>query len=102
MDLDAALRRALEREQLRLAAQPIVMLDTGRVIGFELLLGWSRPGVPDLSPASFIPLAEDNGMIVDIGRWVLQEGVAQLARWLATGVGHDLTISVNVSRTPGT
>jgi diguanylate cyclase (GGDEF)-like protein len=105
LDLDAALRRALEREQLRLAAQPIVMLDSGRVIGFELLLVWSRPGIPDLSPASFIPLAEDNGMIVDIGRWVLQEAVAQLAQWLATGVGDGLTISVNVSarqvREPG-
>ena len=105
LDLDAALRRALEREQLRLAAQPIVMLDSGRVIGFELLLGWRRPGIPDLSPASFIPLAEDNGMIVDIGRWVLQEGVALMAKWLARGVGAGLTISVNVSarqvREPG-
>ena len=105
LDLDAALRRALERDQLRLAAQPIVMLDSGVVTGFEMLLVWSRPGIPDLSPASFIPLAEDNGMIVDIGRWVLQEAISRLAQWHAAGVAHELTISVNVSprqvREPG-
>jgi len=105
LDLDAALRRALERDQLRLAAQPIVMLDSGIVTGFEMLLVWSRPGIPDLSPASFIPLAEDNGMIVDIGRWVLQEAISRLAQWHAAGVAHELTISVNVSprqvREPG-
>jgi EAL domain-containing protein (putative c-di-GMP-specific phosphodiesterase class I) len=81
------------------------MLDTGRVTGFELLLVWSRPGIPDLSPASFIPLAEDNGMIVDIGRWVLQEGITQFAQWRAAGLAHGLTISINVSprqvREPG-
>lgn len=97
LDLDAALRRALERDQLRLAAQPIVMLDTGRVAGFELLLQWRRPGLPDLSPVTFIPLAEDNGMIVEIGRWVLREGIATLGQWRRAGVADDLTISVNVS-----
>ena len=97
LDLDAALRRALERDQLRLGAQPIVMLDTGRVTGFELLLQWRRPGMPDLSPGAFIPLAEDNGMIVEIGRWVLQEAVERFAGWRESGLGLDLTISVNVS-----
>jgi len=105
LDLDAALRRALEREQLRLAAQPIVALDSGAVTGFELLLVWSRPGIPDLSPASFIPLAEDNGMIVDIGRWVLQEGIAQFAQWRRAGLAEGMTVSINVSprqvREPG-
>ncbi|SBS78461.1 Diguanylate cyclase/phosphodiesterase [uncultured Mycobacterium sp.] len=105
LDLDAALRRALERDQLRLVAQPIVMLDTNRVTGFELLLQWRRPGLPDLSPVAFIPLAEDNGMIVDIGRWVLQEGIATLAQWRGAGLAEGLTISVNVSprqvREPG-
>ncbi len=105
LDLDAALRRALERDQLRLAAQPIVTLDTGRVTGFELLLQWRRPGLPDLSPVAFIPLAEDNGMIVDIGRWVLQEGIATLAQWRRRGLADGITVSVNVSarqvREPG-
>lgn len=97
LDLDTALRRALERDQLQVAAQPIVMLDTGVVQGFELLLQWRRPGLPDLSPETFIPLAEDNGMIVEIGRWVLQEGIANLARWRASGLAQGLTIAVNVS-----
>ncbi|MGY4708629.1 putative bifunctional diguanylate cyclase/phosphodiesterase [Mycolicibacterium sp. CBM1] len=105
LDLDAALRRALERDQLCLAAQPIVMLDSNRVTGFELLLQWRRPGLPDLSPSAFIPLAEDNGMIIDIGRWVLQEGIATLACWRRAGLADKLTISVNVSprqvREPG-
>ena len=73
------------------------MLDSGIVTGFELLLVWSRPGIPDLSPASFIPLAEDNGMIVEIGRWVLQEGITQFAQWRAAGLAQGLTVSINVS-----
>ena len=73
------------------------MLDTGAITGFELLLHWRRPGLPVLSPGTFIPLAEDNGMIVDIGRWVLQQAVAQLAEWRAAGLAQGLTISVNVS-----
>ena len=97
LDLDSALRRALERDQLRVAAQPIVMLDTGIVTGFELLLRWRREGLPDLSPDVFIPLAEENGMIVEIGRWVLQEGIAEFARWRASGLAQGLTVSVNVS-----
>lgn len=97
LDLDTALRRALERDQLRVSAQPIVRLDTGAVKGFELLLQWRRPGLPNLSPETFIPLAEDNGMIVEIGRWVLQEGIATLAQWRASGLARGMTISVNVS-----
>ncbi|BBY84829.1 putative bifunctional diguanylate cyclase/phosphodiesterase [Mycolicibacterium tokaiense] len=97
LDLDAALRRALERDQLKVAAQPIVMLDSGAVTGFELLLQWRRPGLPNLSPDTFIPLAEDNGVIVEIGRWVLQEGIDAVAEWRAAGVADRLTISVNVS-----
>ena len=61
LDLDAALRHAVERDELRLVAQPIVMLDTGVVTGFEVLLQWHRPGLPVLYPGAFIPLAEDNG-----------------------------------------
>ncbi|EHB55076.1 diguanylate cyclase/phosphodiesterase [Mycolicibacterium rhodesiae JS60] len=105
LDLDSALRHAVERDQLRLRAQPIVMLDSGIVIGFEMLLQWHRPGLPVLSPGAFIPLAEDNGMIVEIGRWVLRETIQTLARWRADGLALDLTMAVNVSprqvREPG-
>ena len=101
LDLDAALRRALERDQLRLVAQPIVVLDSGTVTGFELLLQWHRPGLPALAPGAFIQLAEDNGMIVEIGRWVLQEAVNRLAEWRASGLAQGLSISVNVSAHQG-
>ncbi|WP_445167814.1 putative bifunctional diguanylate cyclase/phosphodiesterase [Mycolicibacterium sp. Dal123E01] len=105
LDIDSALRHAVERDQLRMRAQPIVMLDTGVVTGFEVLLQWHRPGLPVLYPGSFIPLAEDNGMIVEIGRWVLRETIKTLARWRADGLALDLTMSVNVSprqvREPG-
>ena len=105
LDLDTALRHAVERDELRVGAQPIVMLDTGVVIGFEVLLQWHRAGLPVLAPGAFIPLAEDNGMIVEIGRWVLRETIRTLARWRADGLALDLTMSVNVSprqvREPG-
>ncbi|MCV7174243.1 putative bifunctional diguanylate cyclase/phosphodiesterase [Mycolicibacterium sphagni] len=105
LDLDTALRHAVGRNQLRLSAQPIVTLDTGVITGFEVLLQWHRPGMPVLYPGAFIPLAEDNGMIVEIGRWVLRETIETLARWRADGLALDLTMSVNVSprqvREPG-
>lgn len=105
LDLDTALRRAVERDQFQLAVQPIVTLSTGRVAGFEALLRWHRPGLPPVQPDVFIPLAEDNGMIVEIGRWVLKEAIQRLAGWQATGLADGLTMSVNVSarqvREPG-
>ncbi len=105
LDLDTALRRALERDQLQLAVQPIVTLTTGRITGFEALLRWNRPGLPQVQPDVFIPLAEDNGMIVEIGHWVLKEAIQRLAGWQAAGLAHGLTMSVNVSarqvREPG-
>ncbi|KDE99876.1 hypothetical protein Y900_013250 [Mycolicibacterium aromaticivorans JS19b1 = JCM 16368] len=97
LDLDAALRHAVERGELRCSAQPIVVLDTGVITGFEMLLQWHRPGLPVLYPGAFIPLAEDNGMIVEIGRWVLHETIQTLAQWRADGLALDLTMSVNVS-----
>jgi diguanylate cyclase (GGDEF)-like protein len=105
LDLDAALRHAVERDELRVSAQPIVMLDSGVITGFEVLLQWHRPGLPVLFPGAFIPLAEDNGLIVEIGRWVLRETIQTLSRWRADGLALDLTMSVNVSprqvREPG-
>lgn len=97
LDLDAALRHAVERNELRVSAQPIVVLNTGVITGFEMLLQWHRPGLPVLFPGAFIPLAEDNGLIVEIGRWVLYETIQTLAQWRADGLALDLTMSVNVS-----
>jgi diguanylate cyclase (GGDEF)-like protein/PAS domain S-box-containing protein len=98
MILSAQLRRALERDQLHLAFQPIVALTTQRVASFEVLLRWDHPELGLVSPAEFVPIAEDAGMIVSIGRWVFERTCAQLARWHAEGGGlRDLRLSVNAA-----
>jgi Amt family ammonium transporter len=76
-----ALRRALERGELRVFYQPIVAVDDGRPLAVEALLRWQHPERGLVSPAEFIPLAEDTGMIVPMGRWVLEEALRQRACW---------------------
>jgi diguanylate cyclase (GGDEF)-like protein/PAS domain S-box-containing protein len=92
------LRDAIEHEQLRLFYQPIVSVLDGGIVGAEALLRWDHPQHGLLPPSEFIPLAEETGLIVPFGRWVLQQAWAQLARWHATlGFGSPLHVSVNVS-----
>lgn len=86
---------ALDNDQLFLAYQPIFDLSTERATGVEALLRWSHPTRGVIPPDVFIPIAEANGLIVAIGRWVLQQACQQAARWHAQG--HPLAISVNVS-----
>ena len=90
--LEADLRQALPNRELTLAFQPLV--DTRRlaVTGFEALLRWHHPGRGPVSPADFVPLAEEIGLIGEIGRWVLGEACAQAARWPG-----DFTVAVNLS-----
>ena len=90
--VEQTLREALERGELSLAFQPQVTLDDGRVTGFEALLRWQHPVLGAVSPAEFVPVAEDAGLIGGIGRWVLAEACRQAACWPA-----HLTVSVNVS-----
>ena len=90
------LRRVLEREELVLYYQPIVSLKTGQMNGCEALLRWNRPGQGLVPPARFIPLAEDSGLIVEIGEWALKQVCNQLATWKSSGM-PDLFASVNVS-----
>ena len=99
LELEADLRAALALGAFRLAYQPIVALDDGRVVGAEALLRWTRAGGEVVSPAVFIPVAEESGLIVPLGRWVLREACRQLAAWDATLVVGDrpLTLSVNLS-----
>jgi diguanylate cyclase (GGDEF)-like protein/PAS domain S-box-containing protein len=94
--LEADLRNALERDELRLFYQPQVGRD-GQLTGAEALIRWQSPARGLVAPAEFIPIAEATGMIVPIGRWVLEQACAQLACWARQpGLGH-LSIAVNVS-----
>jgi diguanylate cyclase (GGDEF)-like protein/PAS domain S-box-containing protein len=92
----AELAEAVERREFRLHYQPIVTLPSGQVSGYEALLRWEHPELGQLPPLDFIPLAEESGLIVPIGRWVLQEACMHAAR-LGAAEQRELEISVNVS-----
>jgi len=94
-ELELDLAGALERGELFLLYQPTVDLRTERMIGVEALVRWAHPERGLLAPDRFIPLAEDSGLIVSIGAWVLSEACRQAVRWRAHG--HELTVAVNVS-----
>jgi diguanylate cyclase (GGDEF)-like protein/PAS domain S-box-containing protein len=96
LETESALRRAVERGELRLHYQPEVNLATGAVRGFEALVRWDHPQRGLLGPNAFIPLAEETGLIVPIGEWVLREACTEAARWAAVS-SEPLTLSVNLS-----
>ncbi len=90
--LEGDLARALDRNQLSLAFQPIVEASDERISGFEALLRWTHPTLGNIPPVKFIPVAEDTGLIVRIGAWVIEQACAEAARWPA-----DIRIAVNLS-----
>jgi diguanylate cyclase (GGDEF)-like protein len=98
LELEHDLRNALERGELHLAYQPVVRYPAGPVDSVEVLLRWRHPERGELGPDSFIPVAEESGVIVTIGHWVLDQACRTLAEWRATvpGAGH-LQVAVNVS-----
>ena len=98
LSVETALYRALDRRELRLFHQPILELDTGEVVGFEALMRWQQGDGTIVSPAEFIPIAEETGTIIPIGAWALLEALTQLRRWIDDGVcSPQATMSVNVS-----
>jgi len=94
--MEAHLRRALERREFVLHYQPQIDIRGQRIIGIEALLRWEHPELGSVSPASFVPLLEESGLITRVGEWVLETACAQLADWHRAGAA-DLRLAVNVS-----
>ncbi len=99
LTVEAALRRALAGNDLELHYQPIVDLETGRMQSCEALLRWNHPTLGAVSPSEFVPIAEDSGLIVPIGAWVLRRACRQIAQWRREAPHlAPASVSVNVSR----
>jgi EAL domain-containing protein (putative c-di-GMP-specific phosphodiesterase class I) len=96
-ETEVALRRAVERGELRLHYQPVVHLDTADIVALEALVRWERPGVGLVRPGEFIPIAEETGLIVPLGTWVLGEACRQVAAWQHLGARGTLGVTVNMS-----
>lgn len=96
LQLEQGLRHAVEREELELNWQPIVDMQSGRILGAEALLRWTHPVSGRISPERFIPLAEETGLILPLGSWVLEQACRHAAQWRAKGLDPG-RIAVNVS-----
>ena len=98
LQLETDLRLAVKSKEFQTLYQPIVEIETRRIIGFEALIRWIHPVRGMVSPLDFIPLAEQNGLIIPIGEWVLRDSCRQLRQWqLQNPLNDELTISVNLS-----
>lgn len=94
--IEASLRLALKRQEFVLHYQPKINLHSGAIVGVEALIRWQHPELGLLSPAEFVPIAEDCGLIVPIGRWVLREACHQAHAWLQAGLA-PITMAINTS-----
>ncbi len=98
IELEADLRRAIDRQEFTLYYQPIIALDTGRISAVEALVRWNRPERGRIAPLDFIPLAEETGLIVPLGRWVIEEACRHAQEWQAQlPAAAPLSISINLS-----
>lgn len=96
LTMETALRQALERQEFELYYQPKVTLSTGRVAGMEALVRWHHPTQGMVSPVRFIPLAEETGLVVPLGEWVLRQACRQVRQWALAGINPG-PVAVNVS-----
>lgn len=96
LDMEGNLRRALETEELQIYYQPKVALESGAIVGAEALLRWLHPRIGQINPGEFIPLAEESGLILPLGEWVLEQVCRQIAAWRDEGQAL-LRVAVNIS-----
>jgi len=96
LELQSGLQHALDNDELFLNYQPIVSLASGRVVGFEALVRWQHPETGPMLPSKFLPVAEETGLLLPLGEWVLRTATRQLKTWLSDGLG-ELRIAVNFS-----
>ena len=96
LSMDTGIHKALDNDEFNLVYQPQVNLRTGEIVGVEALLRWNHPEHGAISPSEFIPFAEESGLIIDIGYWVLKSACAELNRWRKAGL-PDIRMSVNIS-----
>lgn len=96
LNMENALRKALKNDQLLLLYQPKFNVRTGKIKGVEALIRWEHPELGLVSPADFIPLAEETGLIIPIGRWVLERACAQCKKWQSEGM-PGISVAVNLS-----
>jgi len=106
LELENDLRRAIQQQEFKLNYQPIMALSTGALAGFEALVRWHHPEKGIVSPVDFIPIAEDTGLIVPLGAWVLSEACRQMAHWQtelpeAAGLKISVNLSVEQLKDPG-
>lgn len=99
LNLEHEFRRAIEEQQIEVHYQPIVTTAEGEIVGFEALARWMHPERGMISPDQFIPLAEETGLIVELGEWIFKQACNQLRVWLAgLPTGKDMSMTINVSR----
>src|SRR5437763_10084741 len=96
LEIEKRLRRALDRKEMVLFYQPQVHLASNRIRGAEALLRWRQEGLGMVSPSAFLPVLEETGLIIEFGRWALNEACRQGKQWMDEG-GLDLRVGVNVS-----
>ncbi len=96
LSLDTGIHRALDNNEFNLVYQPQVNLRSGEIVGIEALLRWEHPEHGSVSPSEFIPFAEESGLIVDIGYWVLKSACAEMNRWRIAGL-PEIRVSINLS-----